>query len=400
MVPLQDEEDHHGTAVEGRRDKISATAREAGAQAGVVAGQRAVERAASARMVTERIERTHARQLAKAGSTTDFVKQRATQIREAAERAARDGRTGGAREQLKGHFIEALDNRTYRARNRFARKSLLEVRKSTNEAYDAVRIIDGKFAGGVQQKSSAAGVRKTIAQMEKKRPGSARKGVLRVPKDHVAKARNQAAGRVKEVKGMEFTSAQAGKKLDEGLAEVAKSGAKAGSQMRALAKGGAVGGAVSVGIGAVGELGALRRGEVNGREFGENRAVDAAEGTTSAVVGTLGASAGAAVTTAALGGTAAGASFATMAGGAGAAALGTVGSMGSAGAAVVGVLGGVTATAAIPAAAGGAVAIGAGVVVGKGFKRARVGLKAKQQQRRELAEGEALRSLPSLEDEP
>jgi len=48
-----------------RHERVSTAAKEAGAQAGVVAGTRAVDRAANARLVAERIERTHARQLAK-----------------------------------------------------------------------------------------------------------------------------------------------------------------------------------------------------------------------------------------------------------------------------------------------------------------------------------------------
>jgi hypothetical protein len=79
-----------------------------------------------------------------------------------------------------GHFIEALD-KTYNAADRLARKTLVPPNNGCNPAYDAVRIIDGKFAGGVQQKSSANGINKAIAQMERAKAGSARSGTARVP---------------------------------------------------------------------------------------------------------------------------------------------------------------------------------------------------------------------------
>lgn len=92
--------------------------------------------------------------------------------------------------------------------------------------------------------------------MEKIKPGSASQGTLRVPKDQVAATQRQALDKVTgrrriRVKGMDFTSEQAGKQLDKGLGDLAKSGVEAGSQARALAKGGAVGAAIGVGIGAV-----------------------------------------------------------------------------------------------------------------------------------------------------
>jgi hypothetical protein len=254
----------------------------------------------------------------------------------------------------------------------------------------------------VQQKSNAAGINKAIAQMERTKPGSACKGTARVPKDHVAAARRKAldptTGKPRiRVKGMEFTSDEAGRRLDHGLSDVAKQGTKAGSQIRALAKGGAIGAAVSVGMGAVGEAGALRRGDVTAREFGENRVVDAAEGATGAVVGTLAASTGGAAATAVITGTAAGASAAASAGAAGTALVGVVGGFGSGGAAVAGVLGGVTATAALPVIAGGALALGSGIVIAKSFKHVRRSVTTRQQQRRELQGGNEPRQLPPEE---
>ena len=384
-------QDHDGSQPD---ELLPEEVREIGQQAGIVVGKHAVDRAANAKMVADTIERIDTWQVAQAASKPDFLKSRAGEITEAAKRAAAEGRPAVVRERLKGHFIEALDVKTYNAKGKLAGKELVERARCNNPGYDASRFIkvDGKkkFAGAIQQKSNATGTWEAIAKMEKIKPGSATLGTLRVPKDQVAAAQRNALDKVTgrpriRVKGMDFTSEQAGKQLDKGLGDLAKSGVKAGSHARALAKGGAVGAAISVGIGALTEVRALHRGEVNGREFAENRGVDAVEGATNAVAGTLAAGAGGAAATAALG-TATGASFAASAGAAGTAVVGAIGGMGTGGAAAAGVLGGVTAPAALPVIAGGVVAIGAVVVVGKGFKRVRRKVKDSQQARREELE--------------
>jgi hypothetical protein len=373
-------------------------------QVGAAAGQRALDGAANARMVAETIERVHCRRAAAAASRSDFLRQCAGEIRDAAQRAAETGSHAGAHHQLRGHFIEALDVHLHNAKGG---SQLVPRAKAGNVGYDASRFISEngqtRFAGAVQQKASANGTRKAIEQMEKVKPGSATRGTLRVPRDHVDAATRRATDRLTgkkriRVQGMDFTSDQASKRLDQGLADVAKNGAKASSQVRALAKGGAIGAAVSVGIGCTTELGALRRGEVNGRDYGENRAVDAAEGATNAVVGTLAAGGCAALATAALG-TAGGTSLAATVGAAGTTTLGAVGGMGTAGAAVATALGGVTATAALPFVAGGAAALGTGLLVGKGFKRVRSTVKTHQARRRELPGGDQPRQLPSGDEQ-
>jgi hypothetical protein len=346
-------------------------------------------------MVADTIERTHTAQAARAASRSTFVKERAGAIKSTAEKAAQEGTRAGGREQIKGHFIEALDIKTYNAKNRLTGKQLVPRKGSTNKAYDASRIAKKKFAGAVQQKSSAAGTEKAIAQMEKVKPGSASRGTLRVPRDQVAKTQKKAVKRIR-VKGMEFTSEQAGSKLDQGLGDVAKKGSRAGSTARATAKGAAVGAAVTVAMGAVGDAGALKRGEIDGRDFAENRAVDAAEGATNAVVGVGAAGVGGAIATAALG-TSTGAAAAASAGAAGTAAVGAVSGMGAAGAAIGSALGGVTVAAAAPAVIGGAAAIGGGVLVSKGYKRVRKALRTRQERRRQLAAGTALDTLSGPE---
>jgi hypothetical protein len=389
------------------RENLSATitdrSRTASQQAAAAAGKRGLERAKSARRVARTIEHTHPKQAAKAKSTAAFVRDRAGQIRDGAAKAAAEGTKAGGREQLKGHFIEALDVDTYNAKNLLNGKKLVPRNGSTNKAYDASRIVKTagkeKFAGAVQQKSSVHGTTKAIDQMERVKPGSASRGTLRVPKDHVAAARKRALdpatgqSRIR-VNSMEFTSEQAGKQLDQGLADVAKKGIKAGSQVRALAKGGAIGAGVSVAIGAVTDARALKEGRLTRSDFVELRSVDAAEGATGAVVGTLASAAGATAATAALG-TASGATFAASVGAAGTAAVGTIGGMGAGGAAVAGVLGGMTATAALPVVAGGAAAFGVGAAVTKGFKRVRGAVKDKHRRRRELEAASELPALPT-----
>jgi hypothetical protein len=354
-------------------------------QAGAALGNRAVDRADNARMVAETIERTHTRQAAKAASRSQFVKERAGAIKSAAEKAATEGGRAGGREQIGGHFKEALDVKKYNATNRLTGRKLVPRKGSTNPGYDATRIIKKKFAGAVQQKSSAAGTEKAISQIEKVKPRSATRATLRVPRDHVAKTRAKAAGRIR-VEGMEFTSQQAGSKLDQGLGDVARKGTSAGSKVRATAKGVAVGAAIDIALGAATEAGALKRGEITARDFAENRCVDAAEGVTNAIVGSAAAGVGGVAATAALG-TATGAAAAASVGAAGTAAVGAISGMGAAGAAVGTVLGGITVAGAAPVVVGGAVMLGTGVIVGKGYKHGRRRLRTRQKQRRQLAAG-------------
>jgi hypothetical protein len=253
-------------------------------------------------------------------------------------------------------------------------------RARANETYDASRIIKGKFAGGVQQKSSAAGIDRAVARMERVKPGSAKRGTVRVPKDHLAAATKRARGRTR-VAGMEFTSAKAEKVVDRGLKDVAKKGTRASSRGRALSKGGATAAVLNAGLGAIGDAGDLRAGRLSGRDFAKNRALDAAEGATSATVGALAAGATGTLVTGALG-TSAGATAAGTVGAVGTSALGTIGGMGSAGGAVATAFGGITVASAAPVVIGGAVSISAGVLISKGFKRVRRKVKNNQRQLR------------------
>lgn len=354
---------------------------------GSVAGKTAVNRAANARMVADTIERTHTRQAAKAASRSQFLKARAGSIKQAAERASKEGRHLGGREQLKGHFIEALDVKSYNAKGRLIRKALSPRKGSTNKAYDASRVVNKKFAGAIQQKSSAAGAEKAIVQMESAKLGAARRGTLRVPRDHVAETRRRAANRIR-VKGMDFTSKQAEAKLDRGLGDLAKKGSNAGSTVRAAAKGATIGAAINVAVGAAGDAGGLKRGELAPRHFTENRAVDAAEGVTNALVGVGAATVGSAAGSAALGAalaTSVGSTAAMSIGAASTAAVTAISGVGTVGAGVAGVLGGVTVAGAAPVVVSGAAVIGSGLIVGRTYEHVRRRLQASQQQRLLLA---------------
>jgi hypothetical protein len=313
------------------------------------------------------------------------------------------------------------------------------------QAYDADRFIEGKYAGSVQHKSSSAGASTAVAKMEKKKPGSARYGTIRVPADQFDETRKRARGRAR-VAASDVTTEQLEDTLSSGLDALAKNGTKAASKRRAVTQGAvragvvsaAIGGAteaaalvrgdvdaktfakrraqeageaavattvgtaakklgkataggravaqgaarsaaVTVTVSSVRDVPALLRGDLSGRDFAENRGVDAVEAAAATALGTVATGAVLATTGGAAAATAVGGAAATAAASAALAAAGT-GTL--AGTAVAGVLGGVTATVAGPAIVGGAVVVGTGLVVGKGFKVVRRRVKAHQERRR------------------
>lgn len=166
---------------------------------------------------------------------------------------------------------------------------------------------------------------------------------------------------------MAFTKRQADKVVDQSLGELSRKGKAATSKLRGTVKGGAIGAGLGACFGAVGELGPLRRGDLSGRDFAQNRAVDASEGATQSLICSAASGAGAGVTTAALG-TATGASAAASLGAAGTSALATISSWGTVGSAAAGALGGVTVAAAAPWVVGGIASLGAGYAVTRTFK--------------------------------
>jgi hypothetical protein len=329
-------------------------------QLGCAVGAIASRRAADAHRVMTAIERSHTRVLHRAVSRPDAIRQVAQRV--ARERAG--GLRSGSYELIKGHFVEIWDVDTSNVRGRLVGKKLVLCPNGRNAAYDAIRIVDGKFAGGVQQKSSASHVAKTIRMMERKKPGSARYGVLRVPQDQVAEATKRARGQIKEVKPMAFTRQEASDRLTQGLKDLATDGTKATSQLRAIGKAGLTGAAVNVALGTARDARGVWQGKLTTSEFVVNRGIDGAEGATGAVFGTL--SSGAAVTwTTAL-----------------VAAEGTALSAGAA--------------AAVPVIAGVGAAVVTGIAVTYAFKRVRGRVDVVREHRRRNAGPAAEASVPEV----
>lgn len=288
------------------------------------------------------------------------------------------GKTG-ARGRLKGHLFEDLDIAAYNKSGKAVGKSMAKRLDARNAAYDASKFQGGKFRGAVQHKTSPAGVEAAIKKMEKIKPGSATRGTIRVPGDRAIETAKRTGQRTR-VQGSKVTSRELENTLDSGLAELATKGSKGTSARRALAKGTAKSAMISAAVGAVCDVPALAAGDLTGRDFSENRLVDASEAVAVTTAGSLAAGA--------LLGTTAGTAAATAVGGAvassaatGAAAVAGMGSMGGAAATA---LGGVTAAAAGPVVVGGAVLLGVSLVVGKGFRQVRLRVRAKQADRRRL----------------
>lgn len=343
------------------------------AAAVAVNGQRLLGRAANAKLVEQAISASHARKVAEAASKSDFVQGRASEIVSATRRAAETGTRSGAREAVKGHFIETMTARDYNAAGRFVGKRMVEMPSPTHRAYDAKHFVKegGKwvFRGADQVKSSRAGTEKAISQIEKVKQGSAVKATLRVPQDEVAATTRKAAGRIR-VKGNGVTKAQSAKRLDGGLGDLAKKGSSASSKLRAAGKSGAIGAATTTAIGAAKDVGALRSGDLSRRHFVENRGLDLVEGGGGALIGSAAAGGGSMVAAAGLG-TATGGAIATSLGGAGTAVLGSVSTLGAPGAFAAGALGGLSAPVVLPAVAGAGASIAVGLAVTRGFKKVR-----------------------------
>ncbi len=358
-------------------EELSNAAQYAGGQAAGIVGHHAMGAAKDVGLVAEAIAGSHAKQAASAACRAEFLKTRAGEIAASTSEAAVAGVRSGAREQVKGHFIEAMTIDNYNAAGRLAGKRLVTPKSPRHRAYDAMRLIttngEERFAGAVQIKTSASGVEKAISQVEKVKTGSASRATVIVSEDEVAKATAKAGGRIR-VAGNGVSRDQASARLDKGVNDLATKGVKATSQARAVGKAGAVGAAVSVVVGGASEARALHRGDISKHHFAENRGVDAAEGAVTAAAGAVSAT-GAAAGATALMTTAAGTSAAASLGAAGTTALGAVATLGGPGAAAAGALGVVTAPVAIPAIAGFAAASLVGVGVAKVGKRVRAGIK-------------------------
>lgn len=347
----------------------------------------------------------------------------------------------GARGRLKGHLFEDLDIAAYNATGKATGHRLSKRANPRQQTYDADRYVAGKYAGSVQHKASVAGADSAITKMDKRKAGSARKGTIRVPGDQAEATRERVRGRAR-VHGSEITTEKLNATLDTGLEELAKGGARGASKTRVAVRGvsraavtsAAIGGltdaralvrgeltgktfaarrtqeagqtavattvsaalervgsgtnalrdgaarsaAVTLAVSSLREVPALVRSDLSGRDFLENRAIDAAETATAAALGT--AATGAILATA--GGAAGAANIGAAAASLSAAAAGSIGGFGSVGATVATSLGTVSAAAAGPAIVGGVVVLGTGFAVGTGFKLVRRKVRSHQTSRR------------------
>lgn len=242
----------------------------ASAAAGAATGARAVGRLGSARDVLDTITR-----LRRVPAGTDYNRW----LREVATRTRAsvgpDGKSG-ALGQLKGHLFELLDVRAYNQRGA-SRGAQLRLRSNPHHpGYDATRFIGGRFAGGVQHKLGAGGIRKAAAKLEAVKPRSAARASVRVPADRAAEAVRNAAGVIR-VEASEVTTAVVAQRAETGLGELARYGGRAASGVSQAARAARRSAVVGLAVGAAFDLGRLRRGDVTRAGFVAARGVDAAE---------------------------------------------------------------------------------------------------------------------------
>lgn len=195
-----------------------------------------------------------------------------------------DGKSG-ALGQLRGHLFEHLDIDDYNRRGGAYR--LKPVRNPLNPGYDAIRRdANGHFAGAVQHKSGPAGIGKAIKNLEARKPSSARKATIRVPKDQLQDCR-EAAGRRIRVQESHLTNKTVARRAEKGLRDLAAHGEAASSLSRQAGRAANKNAAISVAKGVVVDLPAVRRGDLNARQFVARRGVDAAEAWVSAACTTM-----------------------------------------------------------------------------------------------------------------
>lgn len=249
---------------------------------------RALADAEIARQVAIALERSHAKQFREAGSREHLRHRLATEIRNDSRAAGGiDASARGHREQVKGFFVEGLDQVTYAAAWQRTRRIVLND-DPLQPGFDGhyARGLGARPGGRIQQKSSHYHVRKAINKVADMNGGHVESFTLRLPADHAATARRKAAASPKvSVHAMEFTSAQAELELDRGLSRLRVRGAD--SSVVAYAAGGLFGALVNAGYGAATDRVTAPPGQFTRRDLAERRFLDAAHGATASVVGML-----------------------------------------------------------------------------------------------------------------
>lgn len=219
------------------------------------------------KFVLERIRRAPA-----AGVSTKWLKQVA---RETLTKTGPNGKSG-ALGQFRGHLFEHLDVQAYTLRNLPMRRVLKLRRTAHAPGYDASRFINGRFAGGVQHKLSAAGVVKAADKLNARKAGSAARATLRLPKDQAARATTRVAGRMR-VEASEISSAALKRRGNAGLRQLSSRGSAAVSSVHQFGRGAGLAAVTGVALGAASDASKLRRRQMGAQEFVSRRGADAVE---------------------------------------------------------------------------------------------------------------------------
>ncbi|WBP93207.1 hypothetical protein O6072_18400 [Mycolicibacterium neoaurum] len=232
-------------------------------------------RAKEAKVILERIRKAPA-----SGIDTGWLK------RTAQETLAKSGPAGasGALGQFRGHLFEQLDSQTYNLRNLPYRRVLALRTNAHAPGYDASRYINGRFAGGVQHKLSAAGVLKAAEKLNARKAGSASRATLRLPKDQAARARIRVAGRMR-VEASDISSAVLKRRGNAGLKQLAGRGSRAVNPAHQLGRSAGLAALSAATLGALSDAARLYRGEMNRHEFAARRGTDAVEQSASHLAG-------------------------------------------------------------------------------------------------------------------
>jgi hypothetical protein len=189
----------------------------------------------------------------------------------------------GASRQIAGHFFEHLDAGRYNLRHALD-GHVLELRADPlAPRYDASRLIEGRFSGGVQYKLCVDNIGSSISQLNTWKPGSARYATFRVPKDLAAKAARRARSHTR-VQASEFSHADIYRQLDQGADQLARYGSWSTNRFFQTAKACGHAAASAVVIGAAIDLLPLLRGHITAEHFAARRGVDALEGASTAAV--------------------------------------------------------------------------------------------------------------------
>lgn len=233
-----------------------------------------LDRAHDAKVILKRIRKVPV------DGTDEWLKRAAT---ETLQKRGPNG-ASGALGQFRGHLFEHLDARDYKLRNARAGRVLTLRTKAHAPGYDASRFIHGRFAGAVQHKLSASGVLRAAEKLNARKPGSATRATLRVPKDQAAAATRKVAGRM-QVEASNISTSTIKRQGDAGLRRLASRGSAATSSVNQFTRGVGFAALSGMALGSLGDARKLHRRELSAHEFAARRGMDASEGAVSTVAG-------------------------------------------------------------------------------------------------------------------